>query len=360
MITLITGAPGSGKTLYCVSKLLTAIVGTSVDGSDDDEKPVKYPRTIYTNIRNLLIDHEMVDESWLANWFDNIKPGAFIVFDEVQKPWPNRPVGSKVPEFIQRLETHRHQGCDFVLLTQNPQLIDPNVRKLVGRHLHIRRVANMASAIVYEWDGCSNSLNFKNSFTKSPWFFPKSAYKLYKSADLHTKVPRRLPAVAFAAVFGIIGAFSMWPYFLDRITQPLSKAVPKVPSSTVLTSAVSPATQSAFPDGLSATLGDTPQANTQNPLVAAYASPAEQFSGCIQAKTACACYTVQGVKVEKPSDYCIASTAPGSVQLMIKIPALDLDKFGFDVTSPIPQSAPDLDLVQWVNRERKPPPITMW
>lgn len=361
MITLITGAPGSGKTLYCVSKLLSKIAGTCVDGQDDDGNKATYPRTIYSNINRLLIEHEMVDEQWLEKWFDNIKPGAFIVYDEVQKPWPNRPIGSKVPDYIQRLETHRHQGCDFVLMTQNPQLIDPNVRKLVGRHLHIRRVGNMGGAIVYEWDTCSNSLNFKNSFTKSPWRFDKKAQTLYKSAEVHTKVPRRVPTVIFAVGLAIAGAAYLWPSLLAKIAAPLQG---KSAIAAKVDQAKPPVTVSLLAPG-----GDL--AGIPPPAAAASAfqaptpfeiapnapqAPSDAFAGCVQAKAACVCYSQAGSKVDKPVEFCRDATGPGPVQLGIIEPVRDIDQ-GFDVTGPAPGAANDLDLIRWANRDRNAPRI---
>ena len=211
MITLITGAPGSGKTLYCVDKIIRPMVGTSVAGTDEDGQPAIYERRIYSNINGLLIDHEKVDSAWLENISEKKRPGAFVVFDEVQRVWPNRPTGSKKPAAVEYLETHRHDGIDVVLMTQNPQLLDPAVRKLVGRHLHMRRVGGIGAAIVYEWDACSDTLRFKSAFTKTPYRYSRSAQRLYKSARVHTKQKRKLPFAVWMMVAGLVGAAYMWP-----------------------------------------------------------------------------------------------------------------------------------------------------
>ncbi|MDO5625552.1 MAG: zonular occludens toxin domain-containing protein [Pseudomonadota bacterium] len=218
MITLITGAPGSGKTLYCIHKIIQPLVGTHVIGQDEDGGTVIYDRRIYTNINGLLLDHEFVDKDWLDNLHDNKTTGAVVVFDEVQRVWPNRPHGSKKPPAVEYLETHRHDGIDVVLLTQNPQLLDPAVRALVGRHLHMRRFGAFGAAVVYEWDACSNALNFKSAFTKHPYRYSRKVYKLYKSAKVHTKQTRRLPFAVYVAVAGVIGAIYAWPALLGRVT----------------------------------------------------------------------------------------------------------------------------------------------
>jgi len=54
MITLITGTPGAGKTLYAISKLLRDLVGSVVKSTDQNGQPVETPRRILTNIPRLL------------------------------------------------------------------------------------------------------------------------------------------------------------------------------------------------------------------------------------------------------------------------------------------------------------------
>lgn len=205
MITVITGTPGAGKTLYTIQKLLLPLLGTHVP-QEVDGVTTLHPRTIYTNIKGLTIDHEFIDggdEQGLRDWHEWAKPGAVIVFDEVQKIWSPRANGSAVPPDIQALETHRHMGVDFILITQNVMLVDRNIHALGGRHLHIRRVANMPFATVYEWDHVNRQLLFAKAITKSPYKYNKKVFKLYHSADLHTKQPRKMPGVLWFIVIAI-------------------------------------------------------------------------------------------------------------------------------------------------------------
>jgi zona occludens toxin len=239
MITFITGAPGSGKTLYTISKLLAPIVGTSVTGDKDvlDETtglPIEYKRTIFTNIKGLLVDHELIADDYLNTWHEWAKPGSIICYDEVQKPWPPRPNGAKVPDYIQHLETHRHMGVDFIVMTQHPMLVDRNLVNLVGRHLHIRRVGNMPLAVVYEWDHTSKSLLYKNSITKSPWRYDKKVYKLYKSADLHTKQPRRIPGLIWFLLIGLAAFAYLGPSAYFRLQErAFGKGKPATPEQAI-------------------------------------------------------------------------------------------------------------------------------
>jgi len=204
MITLITGTPGAGKTLYCISKLLRDLVGSVIKSTGENGQPVEVPRRILSNIPGLLLDHEPIGPDaggGLADWFDWCRPGDVIVYDEVQRTWPPRPNGSKVPDYISALETHRHKGVDFIILTQNPMLLDRNVVALVGRHLHIRRFGGVGAAIVYEWDHCSRQLLFSKALKKSTFRYDKSVFKLYTSSQLHTKPQVSIPPLAY-----IVGA----------------------------------------------------------------------------------------------------------------------------------------------------------
>jgi zona occludens toxin len=220
MITLITGTPGAGKTLYTVANLLRELVGSEVDSVGPDGKPCKIPRVVFTNINDLMLDHEKIDGrvgGGLADWHKWVKPGNVICYDEVQKEWPVRPNGSKVPDFIQALETHRHMGCDFIIITQGPQLIDQNVRALVGRHLHVRRMGGVAGSIVYEWDHCSRQLIFSQSMSKKPFRYPKDVFTLYKSSELHTKPKMAVPGAIYVVGLALVAAVAMVPYIKGRI-----------------------------------------------------------------------------------------------------------------------------------------------
>lgn len=220
-ITVITGTPGAGKTLHAIEKLLIPIVGSSIP-QEVDGVMTFHPRVIYTNIKGLLIDHVLIDggdNQGLRDWHLWAQPGAVICFDEVQKIWPPRPAGSKVPDDIQALETHRHMGVDFILITQNVMLVDRNMQALTNRHLHVRRMANLGLAIVYEWDHCSKGLLYTKAITKSPWKYNKKVFKLYHSSDLHTKQPRSLPGLLWFVLLGLVVLALLGPAMYKRMQE---------------------------------------------------------------------------------------------------------------------------------------------
>lgn len=191
MIVLVTGVPGSGKTLYTVSKLL--------------QESFK-DRTVYVcRIPNLLLPHEVLSgdednppaDSDVFHWFDGRVPnGSVIVIDEAQRVFRPRSASSPVPPHVAKLETHRHMGLDFVLITQHPQLIDVNVRRLVGRHLDVRRMFGFGGgALVYEWDHCQLDTKNVRSATRRPFRYKKADFQLYKSAEVHTKPTNKVPTI---------------------------------------------------------------------------------------------------------------------------------------------------------------------
>lgn len=302
MITVLTGTPGDGKTLYAVDKILRPLVGSTVE-ADLDGELVTIDRTIYSNINGLVLDHELIDGSetgGLRNWHEWAKPGAVIVFDEVQKVWSPRANGSKVPPDIMALETHRHMGVDFVLITQGPALIDRNLHMLCGRHLHVRRVANLPLATVYEWDAMSRTLNYKSSVRRHKYWFNKAAYKLYKSSVLHTRSPRRLPAVLLGLV--VSAGLLAWK---GPVVHESLQGKPAAPVEAVAVAPAAAAPKAGEPSGL---------ASAQHDQVEPVAQLAEApvIAGCVHAVVdgvhRCTCYTDKGAQIEAAPGYCESST----------------------------------------------------
>lgn len=199
MIFLITGAPGTGKTAKAVSLLL-----------DYEGK-----RPIYNmGIPDLTIEHFVTppvdewtelrtspeDESIKLPYF-TFPENAVIIIDEAQRVYRPRSSGVKVPDHVAAFETHRHTGVDFILITQSEQLIDSNIRRLVGKHIHIR--ATSLGRYQYEWSECgdTNSTASRGAAIRSKYTLPKKVFGLYKSAELHTKIKK--PVHPGAVVVGL-------------------------------------------------------------------------------------------------------------------------------------------------------------
>ncbi|MFC0398594.1 zonular occludens toxin domain-containing protein [Paraburkholderia rhizosphaerae] len=190
MITLITGTPGSGKTLFAIWSLLREIKAGR--------------RIVVDGIPNLAIDHELVDEAWVRRWFDHVQPNDIVVVDEVQRIWPPVSVGVKPTEDIEWLHKHRHKGVDFVVITQHPNRMNKTIRDLVGRHVHVRRLFGLKQAMVYEWDHCHNpNAGFRDA-VKTRWSYPKKVFELYTSSELHTKQKAVIPKALFIAPVALL------------------------------------------------------------------------------------------------------------------------------------------------------------
>lgn len=182
MITLITGVPGSGKTLSVVSDLAKKV------------KKEWVGRKVFTHgIPELTIPTEKIPEGhnindmnvWLQYPENN---GSVVIIDEAQNIFPPRSSGTKTPELVEWLHVHRHSGVDIILITQMPGRIDKHVRDLVGAHYHIHKTP-LGVRMRYFWDYCENSpkSGMKNA-RPEVYKFDKKAFGLYKSAEIHTKV----------------------------------------------------------------------------------------------------------------------------------------------------------------------------
>ena len=182
MITLITGVPGSGKTLSVVSDLAKKV------------KKEWAGRKIFTHgIPELTIPTEKIPEGHTINdmnvWLQYPENnGSVVIIDEAQNIFPPRSSGSKTPELVEWLHVHRHSGVDIILITQMPGRIDKQVRDLVGAHYHIHKTP-LGVRMRYFWDYCENSpkSGMKNA-RPEVYKFDKKAFGLYKSTEIHTKV----------------------------------------------------------------------------------------------------------------------------------------------------------------------------
>lgn len=184
VITLITGAPGAGKSAALVDLLsqLTAGRPLYVDGVPD-----------------LKVEHQPLPDP--TTWPATVPDGSAIVIDEVQRVWRPRGPGAKVPDHIAALETHRHRGLDFFIVTQGPRLVDGNVRALVGRHVHLRDLG-VLGRWWYEWPECSEAVAWKSAPIKKRYRLPKAIFDKYRSASMHIKPIRSFPM----ALVWMIGA----------------------------------------------------------------------------------------------------------------------------------------------------------
>lgn len=208
MLTVFTGAPGAGKTAALV-KLLS-------------ELPKDRPLYV-ANLEGLTLDHTPLTLEEARNWPKTVPDGAIFVIDEVQHLWRVRPPGSKVPEDVSAIETHRHRGIDIYCTTQHPRLVDANVRALIGRHVHIRDTGWLGR-MWYEWPECNEAMAWKTCPVKMKYKLPAKVFSLYKSSSMHTKPVRRTPPALWYSIGAIVLAVVMIGMVIRTISSKTDKA----------------------------------------------------------------------------------------------------------------------------------------
>jgi len=178
MLTLISGVPGSGKTLWTVNQILNnpdykdrPVYVHNLDGFDFTARQGLFP----------------LDDP--KTWND-LPEKSVIIFDEAQYAFPVRPANQAPPPWVDLFSTHRHKGYDVFMTSQHPTMIDGHIRKIVGRHLHFLRVFGLKSCTIFEWpeyrtDNVDSSARRKMAISKR-WQYPKKVFGAYKSADAHT------------------------------------------------------------------------------------------------------------------------------------------------------------------------------
>lgn len=363
MIELVTGVPGAGKTLLAVGKVIAPMVGTKLTDIDGNSFERRF---CIGGISDLILDHEPIDvptidpetmrDEWTgivrrpgtppvewvrrvddfdpdtnkkitrwepcdqpenvdrpgpdyrrvpmsaACWWLWCQPGDVIVIDECQRLFRPFASGRKIPGFIAMLETHRHYGIDMVLITQHPNLIHSNVRALIGKHRHVRRLVGGMQRVVYEWDRCSSPDKTRDALSNKPWRPDKSTYQLYKSAEIHTK---QSFAVSPALVFAFVGLLALplvlW-YSYSRVTSSLaSSAAPAAAPVAAASSAAAPAAPAALPVPVVAP-GPVVAASAPDAVLAAASAP--QIGGCISDRVRCRCWYSDGTIANVARDVC--------------------------------------------------------
>jgi len=296
MLTVWTGLPGSGKTSGVIEKVLMPLAakGWMEEAIDTEGNKVQIKRKLWTNINGLLLEHEKIDADDLLRWHEWVKPGDLIVFDEVQKPWPLTGANKEQPKCITELETHRHYGIDMHLLTQHPMLINAAIVRLAGQHFHVRKLGNSRFATIYEWDGVSRTLLYKNSFSKKPWRRSKDAEKVYRSSSLHTKQKRSVPTVIFGILFAMGLMAFLGPTVYARLHErfnPKPMEAAKVETKGVAAPVV-------------ANAATAPISPVPAPVTVPGQPGAPMFAGCARIRDRCQCFDDKGNPVEKEKLFC--------------------------------------------------------
>lgn len=213
MLYIHTGQPGAGKTLFTLD---------IVRKRAQSENRAVYYHGIDILKPELFPGWERLDNP--ERWMD-CPDGAIIVHDECQTLYRPRGTGSRVPEYVSRYETHRHNGWDIYLITQHPMLIDTNLRRLCGEHVHVVRSFGAKMATLHKWqeikEQCDKTRTDSVSETRS---YPRELFDAYKSATIHThksRIPRRVFFLfALPLLLGLIGWW-FWGWYQSKSSGPV-------------------------------------------------------------------------------------------------------------------------------------------
>lgn len=292
MLILVTGAPGSGKTLWTIPEVERL--------RKESSRPVFYFR-----IPELVLPWTELTDPKL--WHE-APSGAIIVIDEAHKLFPQRPAGSQAPAHVAPFDEHRHKGHDVFLLTQHPNELDHYVRRRIGRHVHFERKFGVQRSRKFEWQKLGDPEDFhsKKEAIGSEFRFPQEVFALYKSADLHTVKPalpwRKLLPIAVWTIIGVCAAV----FAIHNFTSGIEKS-----ETLQTTDTAAQATQAALPrnPALEATTWSARFIERVEgipysaPIYDTTFSPVTfpKISGCMEirvnTRTRCSCNTQQGTLI---------------------------------------------------------------
>lgn len=209
MIVGYVGTPGSGKSYEAVKKILDnlksgRVVCTNIDGMDNEtsQQYIKDQLDLSDSqfkerFRYLTKDEvmnfwgtESVDLGAFGTTEKKICPsGCLIVLDEAHKYFNSRDWQSSTNRlFSDWASTHRHEGYDLVLVTQDIEKIDKQCRSLIEWTYFFRKINFLGSAIKnkyicysYTGDDHNGKPLAKNTRSYNPAVFP--AYSSYSVKD---------------------------------------------------------------------------------------------------------------------------------------------------------------------------------
>lgn len=306
-ITLVTGLPGHGKTLYTLARWKAE--------AEKAGRPV-----FHNSIPGLAIPGWQTFE--VKEW-EQLPAGALVIVDEAQFAFPVTGRG-QTPAWVQKLATHRHNGLDFVVITQNPMLLDSFVRKLVDRHFHVVRKFGTHFATIYEYvNGVKEDVSKnRGEGIRHEFRYPKDVFTWYKSAELHT-VKRRIPArVYLLLVLPVVFVALAWVAY-HRMSPEFAKEQARKANGTPETTAATQAAPATAGPPSQSPLARNSAQMTPAEYVAAYTprisglphtapvydgvtqpQQAPYPAACIASRSRCQCYSQQGTRLDMAEQLC--------------------------------------------------------
>ncbi|OAI63430.1 zonular occludens toxin [Ralstonia solanacearum] len=302
MLTLITGQPGNGKSLYTISFV-------------EAKRKAENRPVFYFGIPELTLPWTMLEDA--TKWHE-CPEKSIIVIDEVQKVMPPRPSSSKPPLHVSELETHRHRGFDLFFMTQDPSLVDNHLKKLAGEHIHLIRQWGRQKADLFKMQKVQDptNANLKRALHSS-FAYPKQVFEWYKSADAHTHkkaIPLKyyllyvLPVVALLAALG--GGWKLWKISHPEGVKTSTSAPGAAPGQPGVPGAPGAATAPRGPmtakEYVASYAPRVPGLQYTAPAYDELTKPARVPvpAACVQIRGGCECWTQQGTHLETTREIC--------------------------------------------------------
>jgi zona occludens toxin (predicted ATPase) len=225
MITAFVGVPGSGKTYEAVEKIVDNIrlgrkIYTNINGLQ--EASCRAAIAEYCNVREFQLEtclNHLTEDQAVEFWL-HAAPGSLVIIDEVHKLFSNREwQTAKNKHFTEWASTHRHEGYDVVLITQDLEKIDKHCRTLV-EYVYLyskvnflgKSVNNTYICYTYHGDSHVGKPMFTNKRTYDQKIFP--CYKSYVADDVMEQAFMKKPNILNHPVFYALGlAICLTGYF---------------------------------------------------------------------------------------------------------------------------------------------------
>jgi len=303
MLYLVTGTPGSGKTLNTIKFI-------------NEQKQFGGREIYYFNIRDLdpALGWIELSEQEAYNWHD-LPSNSVIIFDEAYDIFPAKTAGKNSPDHVQKLAVHRHKGFDVFLITQKSTgQVDTFVRGLVNRHQHYARVMGSSLVNRFTWDSCQNNTEsraIRKDANKDSLRFDKKYFGRYHSADEHTHtviIPWRLISILAGGVLVVVAmAYIVYNRFVPDDPAPGFTPTQAAPAASPGFAAPSEQRGSmSFVDLFAPEIENMPwTAPAYRELIEPKTWPRPAACMRRESSKVCKCYTQQGTPLDVDLQFCL-------------------------------------------------------
>jgi len=300
-ISLLTGLPGSGKSLR-MAEAISILVA-------------KGEHVFACNIDGLNIAGVTPWED-ARKWRD-LPAGAIMFVDEAQAFFPERR-GGEAPEYV-RMNKIRHDGIRLVLATQQPNYLDTYLRGLVGYHEHLLRRQGKQESFLFRDNQVMDVVRqklatIKRTYDHEVYKFKAKYFGCYDSAQTH-QIKYQMPALLKKALMALPVVVLLMGGAWYTVFQDTSLAKAAEPDDKTLAPQASKSGSAAQPSTRPATVATGEQyiAHLQ-PLVqdVPWSAPAyvnrpvlsDPHVYCMSTENSCRCVTEQNTRVVLRDDVC--------------------------------------------------------